>query len=163
MTYNYNPTPKSIVTLHYVGTLEDGREFDNSHKRGEPLTFTIGGGQMIPGFEANVIGMKKGESKAFTLSPEEAYGEILENLFHTYPRDQFPQDFEIEVGKMINVPTNTGQIFPAIIKDADEENVVLNFNHPMAGKKLNFDIEVINIINEKGETLGEVITHEETG
>jgi len=163
MTYNYNPKSKSIVTLHYVGTTEEGREFDNSRKRGEPLTFTVGSGQMIPGFEANVVGMKKGENKTFTLNPEEAYGEILQNLFQTYPRDQFPPDFEIVVGKMINVPTNTGQIFPASINFADEEKVVLNFNHPMAGQKLNFDVEVINIINEKGETLGEVNTNEETG
>ena len=163
MTYNYNPKPKNIVTVHYVGTLDDGQEFDNSHKRGEPLTFTIGSGQMIPGFEANVIGMKKGESKNFTLSPDEAYGQVRENLFQTFQRTQFPPDFEIQVGSMINVPTNDGQIFPATINFADEENVVLDFNHPMAGKNLNFDIEVINIINEKGETLGEVNTNEETG
>ncbi len=163
MTYNYTPGSKRIVTLHYVGTFEDGREFDNSHVRGEPLTFTVGSGQMITGFETNVLGMKKGESKTFSLNPEDAYGVVKDNLFQTYPRNQFPPDFEITVGKMINVPTNDGQIFPAVINFSDDENVVLDFNHPMAGKKLNFDIEIINVMNEKGESIGETSTDEKTG
>lgn len=163
MTYNYKSAPVKIVTLHYVGTLEDGSEFDNSHKRGQPLTFTIGADQMIPGFEANVIGMKLGEKKGFTLNPTEAYGEVNEKYFQTYPRKEFPDDFEVEVGKVINVPAQDGNVFPAKIEAATEEEVTLNFNHPMAGKKLTFNIELIDVRNENGEQLTEVVKGEQNG
>mgnify|MGYP003628650241 CR=1 FL=1 len=150
MTYNFEAKPNCIavgkaVSIHYVGTFDSGVEFDNSRKRGEPIVFTVGSGQMIPGFEEEVSGLTSGEKKTFTLTPERAYGEFRDNLFQSFPRSEFPDDFEVSVGTVINVPLSEGQIIPATIHEVSDADVTLNFNHPMAGQNLNFEIEVVSI------------------
>ena len=131
------------VTVHYRGTLTDGTEFDNSHVRGAPLEFTIGSGQMIVGFNDAVIGMTEGETKTFTISPEMAYGQRIEEAIQAVPRKTFSDDFEFEVGGMIQGNGPRGP-FVAKIKEFDDESVTLDLNHPLAGEELNFEIELLS-------------------
>ena len=140
------------VSVHYVGTFDSGDEFDNSYARGKPITFLLGAKQTIAGFEEAILGLAVGEKKKVAITPEKAYGEIKENLFQSFARTDFPEDFEIKVGEMITIPTESGQVFPAIIDAADNDAVVLNFNHPMAGKTLNFEIELVDVTTIKEET-----------
>ena len=149
MAYNFENKPKAekrkSITLHYVGKLDNGVEFDNSHQRGEPITFVIGAGQMISGFEEEVATLSEGEKKQFTLTPDRAYGESKENLFQAFEKKDFPEDFELETGKRITVNAANGQVVPAVISEITDTNVVLNFNHPFAGRNLNFEVEVLKI------------------
>ncbi len=135
----------NTVCFHYVGTLDDGSEFDNSYTRGETLTGNIGEGHLIPGFESALIGMSVGEKKAFTVSPENAYGEHNPSQIHKFPPTSFPGDFVAEIGEIVQGQSQDGQVFNAKIIDANEEEVTLDFNHPLAGKNLNFEIEVVSI------------------
>ena len=134
-----------VVSLHYTGTLEDGSVFDTSKKRNEPLKFTAGSGQVIPGFDHAVVGMKKGEEKKFTLQPADAYGERKPDMTQTVPRKHLPKDQEPKPGMMLVMGNPSGQQVPAVITEVTAENVVLDMNHPLAGKALTFDIEIVEI------------------
>jgi FKBP-type peptidyl-prolyl cis-trans isomerase 2 len=134
-----------VVSLHYTGTLEDGSVFDTSKKRNEPLKFTAGSGQVIPGFDQAVVGMKKGEEKKFTLQPTDAYGERKPDMTQTVPRKHLPKDQEPKPGMMLVMGTPDGQQVPAKITEVTADNVVLDLNHPLAGKALTFDIEIVEI------------------
>jgi len=149
MAYKY-PTAKEgkTVKVHYVGKFDNDDEFDNSYSREKPITFTLGKGQIITGFENAVVGMTPGDKKKFSLSAVEAYGEIKQKLFQSFERNTFPEEFELTVGELISVPAQDGRTYPAFIENVTEESVILNFNHPMAGKNLNFEIELIDIVKE---------------
>ena len=161
MTYNFRVVEEGKqVSIHYIGTLDDGTEFDNSYSRDKPLTFVLGAGQMIPGFEKKILGLKKGDKNDFSLTPDEAYGTPRANMFQIFPRTDFPEDFELVVGKMINVPSQDGEVHAAVIDNVDDIKVILNFNHPLAGRTLNFKIQIVEVsaVEEKaeeGENLGE--------
>jgi len=133
------------VKVHYTGTLEDGQQFDSSRDRGETLNFTVGTGQMIAGFDEAVMGMAIGEVKDVTLSPEKAYGERSEEALMPVSRQNFPEDFVVEIGAMVQGSTAQGMPIQAQIVGEDEENIVLDMNHPLAGKSLNFNIELVEI------------------
>ena len=135
------------VSVHYVGTFDDGTEFDSSRSRNIPITFQTGAGQMIPGFEQAVLGMKVGETKQASLTPELAYGESREDLVQNISTKLFPEDFDFVVGATVKGDAPNGQpLLAAIVAHQPEnETVVLDFNHPMAGKTLNFEIEVVSI------------------
>ncbi|MDD3646392.1 MAG: peptidylprolyl isomerase [Candidatus Gracilibacteria bacterium] len=132
------------IAVHYRGTLEDGSQFDSSYDRGETLPFTVGAGQMIKGFDAGVVGMNVGEKKTLTLTPEEAYGEYSEEAKQVITKADLSSfsaaGFELVVGEKI--PTQFGELE---IIDADEENVTLDMNHPLAGKTLTFEVELVEI------------------
>ena len=132
------------VWVHYRGTLNDGSIFDDSRLRGEPLTFEIGAGQMIPGFDAAVLGMSVGDTKTIKLSPEEAYGYRAEEAIRPVPRTAFDDDFQFEIGGLIQGNGPRGP-FVAKIEEVLEESIILDFNHPLAGKELSFDIELMSI------------------
>lgn len=132
------------VSVHYTGTFEDGEVFDSSRER-EPLTFEVGAGQMIPGFDQAVVGMAEGDTKKFTLSPDEAYGPRNEELLIDIPNANFPEDMKLEVGMMLQLTNQEGQPVPATVAEINEESVKMDVNHPMAGKTLNFDIEIVEI------------------
>jgi len=134
----------NTVSVHYKGTLDDGTEFDNSKVRGSTLEFKVGGGQMIKGFDNAVVGMGLGEVKTFTLTPDEAYGDVNENAVQEYPRSIFG-DTEIEVDGVVQGSSPTGQPMIARVKEIKEETVMLDLNHPLAGKELTFEVELINI------------------
>jgi FKBP-type peptidyl-prolyl cis-trans isomerase 2 len=133
------------VKVHYTGTFEDGQQFDSSRGRNETLNFTVGTGQMIAGFDNAVLGMEVGEVKDVTLSPSEAYGERSENAVMPVSRQNFPEDFVVEVGAMVQGSTAEGMPVQAMIVGEDEENIILDMNHPLAGKSLNFNIELVEI------------------
>ena len=132
------------VSVHYTGTFEDGEVFDSSQGR-DPLSFEVGAGQMIQGFDQAVLGMKEGESKKITLAPEEAYGPRNEELLVDIPNENFPEDMKLEVGMMLQLTNQQGQPVPATVAEINEENVKMDVNHPMAGKTLNFDIEIVEV------------------
>ena len=133
------------VKVHYVGTLNDGSEFDNSHNRGETLDFEVGSGKMIKGFDEALIGMTVGESKNVTLSPEKAYGDRIEEAMQVVPKTTFPPEFTLEEGQVVRGANKAGAPMMAIIAELQKDDVVLDLNHPLAGKELNFEIELIDI------------------
>jgi peptidylprolyl isomerase len=133
------------VKVHYVGTLEDGEEFDNSYKRGEPIEFTVGQGQMIKGFDDGVLDLSVGEKTTLNLSPEDAYGNVDERAFIPVEKTNFPPEFKFEVGEMVQGRTQQGMPVNAKIMEIHDNEVVLDMNHPLAGKTLNFDVEVVEI------------------
>jgi FKBP-type peptidyl-prolyl cis-trans isomerase 2 len=137
---------KSKVTMDYEGRLESGEIFDSS-KHGDhshPLTFTVGDNMVIPGFEKAVLGMKIGEEKEFTILPEEAYGMPDDRFFQEVPRNALPSDPEPKEGMTLLMRTPEGDI-PVMISEVKEDSVLLNLNHPLAGKTLIFKIKILKI------------------
>ena len=134
------------VAVHYVGTFEDGTEFDNSHTRGSTLDFEVGAGRMIKGFDQAVIGMTEGETKTVSLTPADAYGERVEEAIQPVPMAAFGPDFKFELGEMIQGNGPQGS-FVAKIQAIQEEQqqVILDMNHPLAGRTLNFEIQMVKI------------------
>ena len=135
----------NTVKVHYTGTFDDGTVFDSSSDR-EPLEFTLGNHQVIPGFEKAVEGMEPGEQKSVHIDSENAYGPHRDDLVMSVGREKFPTDVAPEVGKSVNVKDNTGTQYTMQITGADENSVTLDANHPLAGKSLNFEIQLIEIV-----------------
>jgi len=133
------------VGVHYRGTLDDGSEFDNSRNRGEAMEVQVGSGQLITGFDTALLGMSVGEVKNIHLNAEEAYGPINESAFQEAPKNLFPPDFVFKTGEIVQGTAPTGKPMMAMIVEEKESTVVLDMNHPMAGKDLNFEIELIDI------------------
>ena len=135
----------NTVSVHYRGTLTDGTEFDSSHGRGETLTFQVGAGQMISGFDAALPGMAVGETKNISITADEAYGQPNPELIGDIPKEAFPPGFSFEVGTMVQGQDENGRPLVGQINESQEETVTVDFNHPMAGKDLNFEIELVSI------------------
>ncbi|QES90135.1 FKBP-type peptidyl-prolyl cis-trans isomerase [Rhizosphaericola mali] len=136
------------VKVHYHGKLTDGTTFDSSEGR-EPLEFTIGSGQVIKGFDEGVKGLGIGEKRTINIPVEEAYGPKQDDLLIEFPKDQFPEGMEPAVGMALNMRNEQGQAFPVTIAEIKEASVVLDGNHPLAGKELVFDLELVEIVGEK--------------
>tara|TARA_R110002073_G_scaffold115721_1_gene253740 strand:- start:97 stop:666 length:570 start_codon:yes stop_codon:yes gene_type:complete len=132
------------VKVHYKGTLEDGTEFDNSRTRGHTLDFEVGSPRIIRGFTDALFGMTEGDSKTITLQPEEAYGPVDPEGVRPVPKDAFGEDFVFEAGLMVQGNGPRGP-FVAKIDSVEEDIVNLDFNHPLAGQVLNFEIELVSI------------------
>lgn len=132
------------VTVHYTGKLTDGTVFDSS-TGGEPLEFTIGEGQLIPGFEEAVVGMNAGESKTTHIPVEEAYGSYRPEMVIEVERDQMPPEMQPEVGQQLQIQQPTGEVIPVVVTDVSESVVKLDANHPLAGEELVFDIQLVEI------------------
>lgn len=132
------------VKVHYVGTLNDGSQFDSSVERGEPIAFTVGAGQMIPGFDAAVEGMNVGEKKTVNIPSDQAYGPAREDLIIEFKRSDIPADMNPNVGDQIGLQSPQGPI-PATVVELTEEIIKVDANSPMAGKDLNFDIELVEV------------------
>lgn len=132
------------VSVNYKGTLNNGDVFDSS-EGGQPLELRVGAGQIIQGFEDALLGMAENETKVFTLDPEEAYGHRNEDQRHTFSREEVPEEMDPEIGEVIGLQTPDGQQIPATIAEADDEKIVVDLNHPLAGESLTFEIEVVNI------------------
>ena len=133
------------VKVHYTGKLEDGTVFDSSEGR-EPLEFTLGEGMLIPGFEQIVEGMSPGETRTGQISAEQAYGEHDDQMVLEVARESMPEDIEPEVGQELEIQHEGGQSFPVVITEVTDEVVTLDGNHPLAGKDLTFQIELLEII-----------------
>ena len=130
------------VRVHYTGTLEcSGEEFDSSRRDGrDPLEFTVGAGDVIPGFDAGVLGLEPGGTAVITITPGDGYGPKHEELVQTVSVSDFAQDTPPEVGGMVNLVGPDGDHLPGIITEVDGDKVTLDFNHPLAGETLVFDI-----------------------
>ncbi len=139
------------VKIHYTGKFDDGTVFDSSHGR-EPLEFTVGEHALIPGFEKAVLGMEPGQTKETRIVSEDAYGPHHDNLVIRIGREEFPPDIEPQVGQVLQIRGDGEHPFPVTITHADEQSVTLDANHPLAGRDLNFEIEVISV--EKPTTEG---------
>ena len=133
------------VKVHYIGTLNDGNEFDNSYKRGSTLDFQVGGGQMIKGFDDALVEMEVGQKKSINIKPEEAYGPRMEEAITVVSKENFPPDFVAKEGEMVQGRTENGQPINALIIEVQEKDVILDMNHPLAGEELNFEIELVEI------------------
>lgn len=138
------------VRVHYTGKLEDGTVFDTSGDRA-PLEFTIGDGQIIPGFEKAVIGMEPGETKTARISPEEAYGPRRDDMTLTVDREQFPEEINPEPGQQLQVQQPDGRAAIVVVSEVSESTVTLDANHPLAGQPLTFDIQLVEVVRAAPE------------
>ena len=134
----------TIVRVHYRGTLDDGTEFDSSAGR-EPLEFTLGTGQVIEGFEDAVVDLAVGDKTSVEITPADAYGDRVDEAVQRVPIDAFADD-QPPVGAMVQVQAPDGQIMVATVTEMDDESVELDFNHPLAGKTLTFEIELVEVV-----------------
>lgn len=133
------------VRIHYTGTLTDGTVFDSSQGR-DPLEFTVGSGQIIPGLDKAIPGMVAGDKKVVNIPCAEAYGEADENARQAVPRAQIPDHIPVEPGTQLQMQAPNGHVVPVVVVSADENEVVLDANHPLAGKDLTFDFELVEIV-----------------
>lgn len=127
------------VAIHYKGTLDDGRVFDSSEGR-EPLGFFIGANQVIPGFEAAVLGFEVGQGRKTRIEPEQAYGPRREEMVITVGKDRFPEDVDLEPGMQFQAGGQT-----VVVVEVTDANVTLDGNHPLAGHALTFDISLVSM------------------
>ncbi|MBN2704160.1 MAG: peptidylprolyl isomerase [Pontiellaceae bacterium] len=132
------------VKIHYTGTLDDGTQFDSSVGR-EPLEFEMGAGKVIPGFEKGVADMAVGEKKTIHIPAAEAYGEYREDLVLQLERSQLPEGLEPEVGMTLHMEGPKGLPIPVYITSIEETTITINANHQLAGKNLNFALELIDV------------------
>lgn len=132
------------VKVHYTGKLKDGQVFDSSEGK-EPIEFTLGQGQLIPGFEKGLIEMKVNEKKTITIPKEEAYGEPRAELIQEVEKAQLPEEIKPEVGMGLVSKSPDGQEMNLVVTDVKDNTIVVDGNHPLAGKDLVFDLEVVEI------------------
>ena len=132
------------VKIHYTGTLGDGTVFDSSRER-DPLEFTVGEGQVIEGFEKAVVGMSIGESKQAMIPAAEAYGPRHDEMIMEVERTRFPEHIEPEVGQTLQIDRGEGRTVMVTVAGVTEASVTIDANHPLAGKDLTFDLELVEI------------------
>ncbi|MDZ5698094.1 MULTISPECIES: FKBP-type peptidyl-prolyl cis-trans isomerase [Phyllobacteriaceae] len=144
-----------VVRVHYKGKLTDGTEFDSSEGR-DPLEFQLGGGQIIPGLEKSVEGMETGEKSTVTIPADEAYGPRDERQVQTVPRTAFPDDLDLKIGASLQATTQDGRQIPLTVVEMDDQEVTVDANHPLAGRDLVFDLELVEIVgSEQGQKFGQ--------
>ena len=137
--------PGRHVLVHYTGTLEDGSVFDSSRQEGrEPLSFVLGQGQLLPGFEQALLGHTVGDRVQVTLPPEEAYGAYDSSQIFAVSREQVPASIPLEIGTKLQLSSEKGVLIVQI-SDVTADEVVLDGNHELAGKILTFDIEILEV------------------
>ena len=132
------------VQIHYTGTLRDGPTFDSSEGR-DPLQFEVGSGQIIPGLDQAIPGMTVGDRKTVEIAPEEAYGPVHPEARQQVPRTEIPDHIPLDLGTQLQVQTPNGQVMPVTVVDVTDAEVTLDANHPLAGKDLVFDVELVAV------------------
>ena len=133
------------VRVHYTGRLEDGTTFDSSQQR-DPLEFTLGQGQLIPGFENAVVGMQPGESKTETIIADQAYGPHKPEMLIEVARQQLPDKINPHVGQRLQMRGKNGDAVPVVVINVVDTHITLDANHPLAGKDLTFEITLVDIL-----------------
>ncbi|RKX75667.1 MAG: peptidylprolyl isomerase [Spirochaetes bacterium] len=149
----------TVALLHYEGRLRDGTVFDST-EGDEPREFLIGAGLFIPGFEDGVKGLKPGDKKEIEIKAEDAYGSYMEEAVQEVPRESFPEDTEIEVGMQFTAST-PGGFLPVKVVEVKENSVVVDFNHPLAGEDLIFEVEVVDVRKPTEDELEKLKEYEE--
>ncbi|MGN6549574.1 MAG: FKBP-type peptidyl-prolyl cis-trans isomerase [Pararhizobium sp.] len=139
------PEKGDVVRVHYTGRLTDGTEFDSSAGR-EPLQFELGAGQIIEGFDHKVAEMDEGEKSTVTIPAAEAYGEHRPEQVQELPRQAIPPEIDPTPGMQLQATTQAGQPVPIVVVDVNDETVTVDANHPLAGRDLIFDIELVEIV-----------------
>ena len=134
----------STVKVHYNGFLEDGTLFGSSREIG-PVEFTIGESTLIPAFENAVVGMEEGETISVSMEAGEAFGERREELVHTIEKEQLPSHIDPQIGKVLKIRNEHGENVQALITDVREDRLTIDANHPLAGQKVTFEIELLEI------------------
>ncbi len=134
----------SVVHFEYTLRLDSGEVIDHSIE-GEPLSYIHGQGQLLPGLERELTGMAVGESKNVSVEPEDAYGKYDPTAVQAFPRSLFPEGMPLEVGMVLHVPDREGNLYEAYIQEVTDEEVVLNFNHPLAGQRLHFSVRITGV------------------
>jgi peptidylprolyl isomerase len=137
-------TSGDTVTVQYTGRLADGTVFDAS-PTDRPLSFILGKGEVIPGFDEGVTDMYSGEKKTFTIPPDQAYGAREETYVEEVPRDMFPKDLPLIVGHQLEVTNEAGDKLLVMVADVTDDSVILDGNHPLAGKELTFEVELLKV------------------
>ena len=132
------------VKVHYTGKLTNGEKFDSSEGR-EPLAFTVGAGQMIPGFDAAIPGMSVGDKKTINIPAADAYGERSDEAIIEFPKENVPADMKLEPGMQLTLTNQHGQPVPVTVSEIKDDIIILDANHFLAGKELVFDIELVEI------------------
>jgi peptidylprolyl isomerase len=130
------------VRIHYTGTLADGTTFDSSQGR-DPLEFTVGSGEIIPGLDNALPGMEVGDAKQVAVAADEAYGQKDPNAMQPVPRGEIPDHIPLDIGTQLQVQDGSGRVTQVQVAEVTEEQVVLDMNHPLAGEDLTFDIELV--------------------
>lgn len=133
------------IKVHYTGKLNDGKVFDSSRER-EPFQFTLGGGQVIPGFNDGIVGMQVGDEKSFTIKSDDAYGPHRKELVLEVQREQLPEDFDPPYGEKLEMTNNEGQKIIVTVIGKTPEAIALDANPPLAGEDLTFDVELLEIV-----------------
>jgi FKBP-type peptidyl-prolyl cis-trans isomerase SlyD len=141
-----------VVSLDYTLRLDSGAVVDSSADR-EPLEFLQGRHQIIPGLEQALYGMKVGEAKAVVVLPEEGYGPVNESAYQEFPKDAFPSDVELELGMGMELVDGSGRPLLAFVSEIKSDSILLDFNHPLAGETLHFDVEIADLRAASGEEL----------
>jgi peptidylprolyl isomerase len=132
------------VKVHYTGKLEDGTQFDSS-AGGDPLEFEVGSGQVISGFDKAVEGMSVGDSCSVDIQPEEAYGPRQDQMVQEVPKSALPDDLNPKEGMALQARGQDGQVINLTVTSVEDDSITVDGNHPLAGKTLNFDIELVEI------------------
>lgn len=136
----------SKVKIHYIGTKNNGEEFDNSYKKNQTLDFEVGSGKIISGLDEGLIGMELGEKRTIKVPVEKAYGIRRPEGVMKVPLDNFPPDFVARPNDIIQGKTAGGHDVIAVVVEKQEDGIVLDMNHPLAGEELNFDVELVEIL-----------------
>ena len=131
------------VKFDYVLTV-DGNKVDSSEKSG-PLEYVHGENKIIPGLEKQMKGLKVGDKRNFTINPQEGYGQVDPSAFREFPKSNLPPGIEAKVGQVLGIKDKNGNTFPAVISEIKNDSIVLDLNHPLAGKTLNFEITIVEI------------------
>jgi len=131
------------VKVEYTGTLDDGTVFDSTEKSGKPIEFEVGAKMVIPGFEAAVVGMEKGEEKEIKIESKDAYGDHNPELVKPIPKDKLPPEAEAKEGMVLMMGLPNGRQMPVKITKVEGDTVTIDMNHPLAGNNLNFKIKVV--------------------
>lgn len=143
--------PGTRVTLHFSVSLSDGQLLDTT-KNGNPAEFTYGDGNLITGFETGLIGLKAGDRRSLFLTPEQAFGERNDANVQAFPRSQF-RGMELTQGLVVSFADAAKAELPGMVVEFDDDRVVVDFNHPLAGRDLNFDVEIINVVDAGSATI----------
>lgn len=131
------------VTMHYTLSV-DGQTLDTTFG-GTPFEFTFGAEEIVPGLENQIRGLKAGDKGQFIVEPEDAFGAIEQERIVTVPRDQMPENEDVQPGMVFAIPVQDGHELNALVREVNDDHIVLDFNHPLAGKEITFDVEIVNV------------------